>query len=58
MVPMEALQMALEKEIDAAEFYKKMAIQHSEIRDLFAELASVEQKHRKMIEAEMVKLRM
>ena len=57
MGPMEALEIALSKEIEAAEFYKKMAIQHSEIRDLFTELSNVEQKHKKMVEAEILKFR-
>ena len=58
MAPLEALEIALSKEIEAAEFYQKMAIQHSEIRELFTTLASVEQKHKQLIEAEMVKFRL
>lgn len=50
MTAVEALQIALAKEKQAIELYKKMALDYPEIRDLCTDLGNEEYKHRTMIE--------
>jgi rubrerythrin len=56
MGPVEALEIALQKEIEALELYKKMAIEHSTARDVFSFLVNEEQKHKKLIEKKIQEL--
>ncbi len=56
MGPVEALKLALSKEIEAAETYKKFSIQYSNVRDIFEFLQGEEEKHRKLIEKRIYEL--
>lgn len=57
MGPVEALELAKLKEIEAAEMYQKMAIQFPEIRDTLMSLKIEEEKHRKLIEEKIVEFK-
>lgn len=50
MIPMEALELALNKEKEAVERYKKFEITYPVLRDMFIFLAEEERKHVKIIE--------
>lgn len=50
MTPVEALKIALGKEKDAVELYKKFSIEHPEIRELLTELLIQEEVHVKRIQ--------
>ncbi|MFH1578438.1 MAG: hypothetical protein ABIC18_05145 [Candidatus Omnitrophota bacterium] len=56
MTPVEALEIALAKEKAAIVLYGKLAIEHSEIKDLLTSLANEEQKHKKLIEGKIFEL--
>ena len=56
MTPVEALELALSKEEAAIALYRKMANEHSEIRDLFS-LLNEEEKHKKLIKEKLAELR-
>jgi rubrerythrin len=59
MVPVEALRLALSKEIEAIEVYKKLASEHPSnevLRDIFSFLINEEEKHKKMLEQEIYKM--
>ena len=53
----QALDMALGKEKSAAEFYKRLSVEHSAMRDLFEFLMNEEEKHVKLIEKKIAELR-
>lgn len=57
MGPVEALELAKLKEIEAAEMYQKMAIQFPEIKDTLMSLKIEEEKHRKLIEEKIVEFK-
>lgn len=57
MGPVEALELAKLKEIEAAEMYQKMAIQFPEIKDTLMSLKIEEEKHRKLIEGKIVEFK-
>lgn len=57
MGPVEALELAKLKEIEAAEMYQKMAIQFPEIKDTLMFLKIEEEKHRKLIEERIVEFK-
>lgn len=57
MGPVEALELAKLKEIEAAEMYQKMAIQFPEIKDTLMFLKIEEEKHRKLIEEKIVEFK-
>jgi rubrerythrin len=57
MTYMEALELALSKEKEAIEMYKRLSIEHSAIKDLMIELQNEEYKHKKLIEKKIVELR-
>ena len=57
MVPVEALALALKKEIEAAQMYDKMAISFPLIKDTFMFLKVEEEKHRKLIEEKIVEFK-
>jgi len=50
MGPVEALKVALGKEVEAAEIYKKFANEYPAAKEIFLFLATEEQKHKKLIE--------
>ena len=50
MGPVEALQMALSKEEEALALYRRMALEHAAVTDIFNVLVVEEEKHRKMIQ--------
>lgn len=56
MGPIEALELALSKEIEAAELYKTLANDYSLARDTFLYLAGEERKHQKIIEKKILDL--
>jgi rubrerythrin len=56
MVQIEALKLALSKEKEAVEVYKKLLIQHPVLKDLFYFLINEEEKHVLMIEKKISEL--
>lgn len=56
MTPVEALQLALEKEDDALVLYRKLALEHPAVKDMFEFLVNEEEKHKKMLEAKIHQL--
>ena len=56
MTPVEALEVALEKEKAAIALYQDLIEKHSEIKDLLFLLLNEEQKHKKLIEERIVEL--
>lgn len=56
MTPVDALELALSKEIQSIELYEKFSIKHSQLRDIFTFLIGEEQKHKKLIEKEIQKI--
>jgi rubrerythrin len=56
MVAIDALKIALAKEKEAVEVYKKLMIQHPVLKDLFDFLINEEEKHVVMIEKKISEL--
>ncbi len=56
MGPIEALELALAKEIEAAELYKNLARDYSLARETFLHLAGEEYKHKQIIEKKIFEL--
>lgn len=56
MGPVEALKIALSKEIEALELYKKFSIEHTEASDVFLFLIGEESKHKLLIEKRIAEL--
>jgi len=54
MGPVEALKLALAKEIEAIDIYLKLANEHANLKDLFLFLVNEEQRHKKLIENKIV----
>ncbi|MDP3731597.1 MAG: hypothetical protein Q8R31_01015 [Candidatus Omnitrophota bacterium] len=52
----EALEMALGKEKEAVEIYKKLSIEHPAMRDLFEFLMNEEEKHVSLIQKKIAEL--
>ncbi len=50
MIPVEALKLALSKELTSINLYRDLSNKHPEIKDLLSVLLTEEQKHKKMIE--------
>ncbi|MBI4845583.1 MAG: ferritin-like domain-containing protein [Candidatus Omnitrophica bacterium] len=50
MTPVEALRLALKGEEGAIELYKECIAKYPSLADLFSELLTEEQKHKKLIE--------
>lgn len=50
MGPIEALKMALAKEVETKLLYEKLAVQHPVAKTIFLVLSGEEQKHAKLIE--------
>ncbi|MDP2940680.1 MAG: hypothetical protein Q8N85_00265 [Candidatus Omnitrophota bacterium] len=58
MGPMEALELALNREKQSIKLYEKFARQFSVAKDTFLFLMGEEEKHQQLIEKEMVRLRL
>jgi len=56
MGPIEALELARQKEIEAADRYRELAQSFPEIKELAYMLLNEEEKHRQMIEKKIVEL--
>ncbi|MFA5117315.1 MAG: hypothetical protein WC695_00515 [Candidatus Omnitrophota bacterium] len=56
MDTIDALKLALSKEKDAVEVYKKLLIQHPALKDLFYFLINEEEKHVLLIEKKIAEL--
>jgi rubrerythrin len=56
MGPIEALKLALSKEIEAARMYEKFSGEYPVAKDIFSFLVGEEQKHKKLIEKRIAKL--
>jgi rubrerythrin len=56
MGPIEALGLARQKEIEAADRYRELAQNFPEIKDLAYMLLNEEEKHKQMIEKKIVEL--
>ena len=50
MTPVEALKLALDKEVEAIELYSSLDFNHPEIREIFDFLVNEEQKHKQLLE--------
>lgn len=56
MSPVEALELALSKEIEARDLYQKLADDYPGIKDTFFFLMNEEQKHKQLIEKKITEL--
>ena len=56
MTPVEALEVALEKEKASIALYQDLIVKHPVIKDLLYSLLIEEQKHKKLIEEKIVEL--
>lgn len=56
MTPVEALEVALEKEKTSIALYQDLIAKHSVIKDLLYSLLIEEQKHKKLIEERIIEL--
>lgn len=56
MGPIEALELAISKEIEAIKMYQKYAVDYPAIKDTFGFLADQEQKHKQLLEQKKVEL--
>ncbi len=56
MGPIEALKIALGKEIEAKNLYEKFLSQYNETKDIFIFLVNEEEKHKQLIEKKIVEL--
>lgn len=57
MNPVEALELALSKEEAAISLYKKLALEHSVIKELLEGLLNEEEKHKQIIERKISELK-
>jgi rubrerythrin len=56
MGPIEALELAISKEIEAVKMYQKYAVDYPAIKETFWFLADEEQKHKQLLEQKKVEL--
>ncbi len=56
MTPVEALEVALEKEKTSIALYQDLIVKHPVIKDLLYSLLIEEQKHKKLIEERIIEL--
>ncbi|MCM8779211.1 MAG: hypothetical protein NC898_05575 [Candidatus Omnitrophica bacterium] len=54
MTPIEALKLALQKEIEAMNLYQKFSGEYPTAKEIFVFLANEEYKHRQLIEKKLV----
>lgn len=57
MGPIEALEMALAKEIEAVKIYEGFSFKYPETKDIFTFLKNEEEKHEQMIEKRIAELK-
>ncbi len=50
MIPLEALRLALSKEIEAMELYSKLSLEYPTLKDIFLFLVNQEEKHKQLLE--------
>ena len=58
MGPVEALEFAKSKEVEAAEMYEKMAIRFPQIKETLLFLKVEEEKHSKLIEEKITEIKL
>lgn len=56
MTPVEALELALSKEIEAIELYQKFAVKHKVAREVFEFLTNEEQRHKQLLQKKIQEL--
>ena len=56
MGPIEALKLALSKELKSIELYQKLSVDHTVAKDIFIFLINEETKHKKLIEKRIYEL--
>lgn len=56
MGPVEALEIAVRRENDAAQFYQKLSIDYPEIKETLLFLVGEEQKHKELLEGKIREL--
>jgi rubrerythrin len=56
MGPVEALKLALQKEIEAAQMYEKFSIEYPTAKETFIYLKGEEEKHKILIEKEITQM--
>lgn len=56
MGPVDALKLALQKEIESAKLYERLAAEHKAAKDVFIMLLNEEQKHKALIEDKIAEL--
>ncbi len=56
MTPVEALKLALSKELEAIELYRKFSVDYPVAKDAFLFLIEEEEKHQRMIEKKINEL--
>lgn len=57
MGPIEALELALGKEIEAKNLYESFIAQHPQTKEIFTFLMNEEEKHKQLIEKKIVELK-
>jgi len=57
MGPIEALELAVSKEIEARDMYEKFIYQYPETKEIFTFLMNEEEKHKQLIEKRIAELR-
>ena len=56
MIPLEALKLALSKEIESITLYKRLGVDHPGLRDVFDFLIIEEERHKKLMEGKIQEL--
>jgi len=56
MTPVEALELALKKETAAIELYRRLSLEHNQIKELLLLLLNEEEKHKKLIQEKIIAL--
>lgn len=56
MGPVEALELALEKEVEATQLYQRLANEYPIAKDIFSFLIGEEEKHQKLIKNKITEL--
>jgi rubrerythrin len=57
MTPVEALRLALSKEMEAMQLYQELSLANPAVKDTFLFLINEEAKHKKLIEERLFELR-
>lgn len=56
MGPVEALELALRKEIEAIETYRKLSLEQREVKDTFLFLIGEEEKHKQLLQKKIFEI--